>query len=225
MIEQELFKKCTFDTKKLLSFGFIQEKDILIYHTTILNDSFEVVIKVEKNEITGKILDKSFDLEEYTAFRRQDVIGSYAGTVKEEYEKVLNNIKKKCCTETLFQSDQSNRIVSLIKEKYDDNPIFKWDDLEAGVFENKINHKWYGLLMPVDKSKLDNKTEKSVDVLNIKLDPDEILNLLEKDGFYKAYHMNKKYWISMILDNTIKDEEIMSLIDKSYKLVEPKSKK
>ena len=44
----------------------------------------------------------------------------------------------------------------------------------------------------------------------------EFKNLLKQDGFYPAYHMNKKNWITVILDNTISDEKIMNLIDKSY---------
>ena len=55
-----------------------------------------------------------------------------------------------------------------------------------------------------------------VDVLNIKLEPNEIIELLNKKGFYKAYHMNKKYWISIILDNTIEDNTILELISESY---------
>ena len=55
-----------------------------------------------------------------------------------------------------------------------------------------------------------------VDVLNIKLDPNEIIELLKTKGFYKAYHMNKKYWISIILDDTIKDNTIFELINESY---------
>ena len=222
MIEQELFKKCSFDLTKLLEYGFQKNKDTYTYETSILQDSFLVRITIKDNKIEGKILDKSFDLEEYTAFRREDAIGSFAGTVKEEYLKVLEELKKKCCIQTLFQYNQSNRITSKIKEIYQDDPLFKWEDEENAVFENKINHKWYAILMPVDKSKLDNKTNQIVEIMNIKLDPNEIIELLKKDGYYPAWHMNKKYWITMILDDTLTDEEIISKIEKSYQLVEPK---
>ena len=43
-----------------------------------------------------------------------------------------------------------------------------------------------------------------------------IKELINIDGFYKAYHMNKKSWISIILDNTLDNEIIYSLIDQSY---------
>ena len=70
--------------------------------------------------------------------------------------------------------------------------------------------------MNLDKSKLDKKSTGEIEIINIKLEPHEIENLLKQDGFYPAYHMNKKNWITVILNNTISDENIMSLIDKSY---------
>jgi len=40
-----------------------------------------------------------------------------------------------------------------------------------------------------------------------------------------AYHMNKLHWISIILDGSMTDSEILHLIDDSYNLVGPKPKK
>ncbi|MDO4741566.1 MAG: MmcQ/YjbR family DNA-binding protein [Eubacteriales bacterium] len=40
-----------------------------------------------------------------------------------------------------------------------------------------------------------------------------------------AYHMNKLHWISIILDGSMSDDEILHLIDSSYNLTAPKKKK
>ena len=40
-----------------------------------------------------------------------------------------------------------------------------------------------------------------------------------------AYHMNKKHWISIILDGSMTDEEIGRLIEDSYALTAPKTRK
>lgn len=42
------------------------------------------------------------------------------------------------------------------------------------------------------------------------------MNICNKKGIYIAYHMNKKNWVSIILDDTLTDNEIISLIDISY---------
>ena len=71
--------------------------------------------------------------------------------------------------------------------------------------------------MEINKNKL-TKENKLVEVMNVKLPPDLINDLLKKEGFYKAYHMNKKYWISFILDDSIKDQELEELINISFTL-------
>lgn len=40
-----------------------------------------------------------------------------------------------------------------------------------------------------------------------------------------AYHMNKLHWISVILDGSMTDGEILSLIDDSYRLTAPKPRR
>lgn len=40
-----------------------------------------------------------------------------------------------------------------------------------------------------------------------------------------AYHMNKKHWISIILDGTVSDNDIHTLISESYALTKPKTNK
>ena len=40
-----------------------------------------------------------------------------------------------------------------------------------------------------------------------------------------AYHMNKEHWISVILDGTMADDEIIPLIEDSFLLTMPKKNK
>ena len=59
-----------------------------------------------------------------------------------------------------------------------------------------------------------------IDVLNVKLNPDLIESLIDKKHFFPAYHMNKKYWITILLDSDMDMDLVKSLIDESFKLVE-----
>ena len=61
--------------------------------------------------------------------------------------------------------------------------------------------------------------KENADIINLKLESDEIETLIKKEGFYPAYHMNKKYWITLILDETLSDETIIEYIKKSYENV------
>lgn len=73
--------------------------------------------------------------------------------------------------------------------------------------------------MNIDKSKI-TKGSKEVEIINLKIPEEEIKTLLTKKGYYEAYHMNKKYWLTIILDDTLPDEEIIKYIDISYHLID-----
>ena len=72
--------------------------------------------------------------------------------------------------------------------------------------------------MNINKTKLGKENIK-VEIINVKLNPEKIKQLIIKKGYYPAYHMNKKNWITITLDDTLEDEIIEKLIDESYELV------
>ncbi|MEE1113992.1 MAG: MmcQ/YjbR family DNA-binding protein, partial [Eubacterium sp.] len=59
-----------------------------------------------------------------------------------------------------------------------------------------------------------------LNIMNLKIDPDERQDLYRERGIFPAFHMNHKSWISIPLDGTLTDERVMELIDKSHALVE-----
>lgn len=75
--------------------------------------------------------------------------------------------------------------------------------------------------MNILKEKIEKGTYE-VEIIDVKLNPKKIQALLPKKGFYEAYHMNKKTWITILLDDTLSDEEIMSYVQESYDLTKKK---
>lgn len=56
--------------------------------------------------------------------------------------------------------------------------------------------------------------------INLKCDPEFAAELREKyEGVTPGYHMNKKYWNTVLFDKNIPDKEILSWIDHSYEKV------
>ena len=76
------------------------------------------------------------------------------------------------------------------------------------VFRNKRNKKWFALVADVDKSKLSSEGEGRVDVINLKCDEVLIGSLLHNKGYFPAYHMSKKSWITVLLDGSVSDGEL-----------------
>ena len=214
-LEEEIIKKINYN--KLTSNGFQKENNKYYLTKYILNNKFKIVITITNNSLMGKIYDLSTE-EEYTNYLVKELNGKFVESIREEYQLVLEDIKNKCREIKYFKSNQANRISDLINDLYHDKPSFLWQDEPHGVFRNKENKKWYALIMEVTKDKITMGKE-LVNIINLKLPPEKILELLEKEGYYQAYHMNKKYWLTIILDDTIKDEEIISLIKISYNLI------
>ena len=221
-IEKEIIKKCILDKDKLIPFGFIKEKDNYKYITNIMNNKFRVEIIINaNNELIGKIYDIETN-EEYTNFRVEN-LGSFSNSVKEEYINILKNIVSNCYISHYFSFNQTNRIVNEIIKKYNVSPEFLWDKYPSyGIFRSKTSNKWFAAILNVDKSKVINNESGEIEIINVKVD-DLVNDYLKEKGIFPAYHMSKKSWITIILDDTCKDEKIMELIDISYEIVNKKS--
>ena len=221
-IEKEIIKKCILDKDKLIPFGFIKEKDNYKYITNIMNNKFRVEIIINaNNELIGKIYDIETN-EEYTNFRVEN-LGAFSNSVKEEYINILKNIVSNCYISHYFSFNQTNRIVNEIIKKYNVSPEFLWDKYPSyGIFRSKTSNKWFAAILNVDKSKVINNESGEIEIINVKVD-DLVNDYLKEKGIFPPYHMSKKSWITIILNDTCKDEKIMDLIDISYELVNKKS--
>ncbi len=112
------------------------------------------------------------------------------------------------------------RLFAYAKDAYGTDPDFPWeDDPDNAVLRHERSHKWYALFFPVPREKF-GLSGGVVDVLNVKCDPLEAGSLAQKDGVYPAYHMNKKHWISILLDGSVPEEEVRLFLDESYGLTE-----
>jgi predicted DNA-binding protein (MmcQ/YjbR family) len=99
------------------------------------------------------------------------------------------------------------------------------DDFETTVFRHGEGGKWFGLLMRVEKSRVGMPGEGKADVLNLKCDPEESFIVREMyEGIIPAYHMNKRHWISVILNGSVPVDFTERLIEKSYDLTDKKRK-
>ena len=86
------------------------------------------------------------------------------------------------------------------------------------VFRHKKNEKWFALLMQISASKLGLKSDEMIEVLNLKCSPDLAMVLVDERQIFKAYHMNKKHWISVNLNSKISQKTVFDLIYESFVL-------
>lgn len=80
----------------------------------------------------------------------------------------------------------------------------------------EISEKYFVVLMKIEWKKLNISNKGNVEIINIKVPPEEVKKLIEREDIYPAYHMNKKHWVSVCLNRTVLDSEVFNLIVKSY---------
>jgi len=222
-IEDEIFKRYSVNFEKLVKYGFQKIKDEYSFVKLFHNDEFRAEIIITKSGIIqGKVIEIENN-DEFLPLRIESALGAFVGEIREEYIRLLTEIRDNCFSQNYFIFPQSNRITNAIISKYGDNPDFMWEQYaDYGVFKNSDNNKWYALIMNIDYSKLGHDNKNPVEIINLKLDKDKIQELLKKDGFYPAWHRNKKSWITISLDETLRDETILKLVEESYSYtVEP----
>ena len=74
--------------------------------------------------------------------------------------------------------------------------------------------------VPLNKVDREAKSAQPVEVVNVKVDQDRVGDFLARAGIYEAFHMNKKCWVSIILDDALADDAIQGMIDDSCRSIQ-----
>ena len=224
--EDPYFRRKAPDPEKLEAFGFRKEEDGAYSYTKLLMEgTFRAEIRVSPGgRVFGKLIDLEFG-DEFYQIHSDSQRGAFVAEIGEEYGALLEEIAEHCFLPRLFVHPQSNRIADRVRETFGEVPDHPFEKDPAGVFRNPENRKWYGIILQVDRSKLrkpgdpvrkqKDPGEDPVEILNVKLDPEKIRQLVDRDGFYECYHMNKKYWITVLLEDIVPDEAVMELLGES----------
>lgn len=206
------------DNRKLINYGFKMQDNKYMYSERICNNQFEMIVEIKDNLVTSKLIDL-LNEEEYVLVDVQDSIGEFVGKVRQEYEERLDDIIINCTEKEIFKQRQTKQIIKYIREKYNDELEFLWEKYDdAAIWRNKQNDKWYGLLMIITEDKLGMDSNKIIEVLDIRYQKEESQKIVDNKNIFPGYHMNKKSWITIKLDNTIETKRIKELIDNSYNL-------
>ena len=224
MITEAVFSRSRPDFTRMESAGFRKEGGVFHYAEVLPGEQFRAELDVaEDGRVTGRVIDLDTG-EEYLPIRIEGQTGSFVGQVREDYRVLLERIRDACFIPVSFICDQSNRIEGRIHREYGVTAEFPWEKYPGnGTFKCRENGKWFAAILTVEYGKLDgaagaHNEDEIVEAVNLKADPDEIPALTKRQGIFPAWHMNKKHWISVILDGTVPDEAIMERIHESHAL-------
>ena len=195
----------------------IPELEGKIFPSQMDGFSFQVVSANKKQGIEIVALDEVN--ERYTLFDIPTTSSSIAQALREEASELAflwlhpeqSSIKEARQKWTKWMTEN---IVP-----YHGNPFEK---TEAMGFMVEDKGKWYALMMQVPLQKLGVASQANALILNVKIHPEDKERLIETDGIFEAYHMNKKHWISIALNVCSDDALVKECIYTSYKCVAKK---
>ena len=216
----EIFKSYQLNQEKARAYGFVESSGVWTYSCQILQDDFIMTVSITTDNVSFQVFDQETgDL--YPQVHMESMTGSFVASVREACLEILYQIRKACFEVQDFICTQTKRIMTQVQEKYGNQLEYLWEKSpDTAVLRHEGNKKWYAVLMKFSWDKLEKGREGLVEAVNLK--HDQVVDLLSQKGIYPAFHMNKRYWISVALDDTLSDEEVLELIERSWNLTSKK---
>lgn len=208
------------NVQQLKTYGFKENEGGFTIERHICGDEMLLTVKVDAGgEVSADVRDDETG-DRYTLFLVEGSEGEFIGRVRAEYAAALNDIAEKCFAPKVFKSRGAQSAAEYALNKYGSHLEFLWNDTPGcAIVRRADNAKWYGVFMRIKQDRLlgcDGDPEAETEILNVRVDPEKIGDMLDLKQFFPAYHMNKKNWISVRLDGEIEQNELNMLIDASY---------
>lgn len=201
---------------RLLSQGFSLENEHYNITYRLVDSGFLMCISIHPNgEIEATVMDPELN-EPYELHLSNHMIGSFAGGVKEEYQSILQSIADTCYIRDVYQSAQSQFLIDFVRKQYRDELEFLWEHDGNAVWRRADNRKWYGVMVRLSKRKLGLEEDEITELVNLRIDPDTIENTVDHQRIFPGWHMNKRHWVSVILDGQVTNDDLIELLNYSY---------
>ncbi len=214
---KDIFKKVCVNLEKLKSYGFTESEKGFSYSVPICEGQFNFLVTVSREgEVSAKVID-AISSDEYFLHLVENSTGEFVGKVRAEYERVLIDVRDKCFDTEIFKCGQTQLVIDYVRECYGDEPEYLWEKFPTdAVWRRKDNKKWYGIIMTVKRNKLGLSGDDDAEILDLRISPDEIEKVVDDTHFFRGYHMNKKSWFTICLNEGVPTETITDFIDASY---------
>ena len=113
----------------------------------------------------------------------------------------------------ILTREQAMQLCQALPGVYEDYPF---DDFNWTVMRHQSNHRIFAMIY----------AHEGRIWVNLKAEPDyAALLCAARPCIVPAYHMNKRHWISVILDGTLPEAELTALIRDSHRLTAPRTRR
>ncbi len=221
-LDTQFFQKYEPDISKFIPFGFQKDDSVYHFRKELGKDDLYVSVTFD-TEIHANVMDPFLE-EEYIAIHLPNQQGAYVSEIREKYLQILEEIRDACFIKQDFRCSQMNVMANWIKDTFQIQPEFIFDKFpDTAVFRHADNHKWFAIEQLLSGTEFQLQ-DTDVETLTLKVNPKEIRHLLKQPGIYEAYHMNKKNWVTIVMNRICSDEMIQQLLTDSYNLTKDVSR-
>ncbi len=211
------FKKANFG--KLTAYGFKRAGGNFIITKRLSGCGFLLTVTVNNlGQIFSEVIDDNLN-EPYTLHLIDGASGGFVGQVRTDYENALKEIAEQCFDVEIFKNDCTKELIAAVKDFYGDELEFLWEKFSGNaVWRRKDNKKWYAAVLSVSKRKLGFDSDEIAEVIDLRIQPEKLEDLIDNKNYFPAYHMNKKHWFTIILDGSVPLDVIFDYLQNSYDL-------
>lgn len=212
-----IFRSAKIKPDHLKSTGFTScDNKNFTLQTPVSNGDFNALINLslENQTLTVQVFDSATN-EKYVLFDMPSAYGAFVSSVREEVQKIIDDIKAQCFEE----NDLKDSYIEWLKSHFSVQPDFPWPRTPDFCVFRCPNQKWFVLVMKIKYSQLGLIGNEEVWVVNIKADCDEIPSLIDHKSIFPSWHMNKKHWITILLTAVTDFEQLCTLTKKSYEII------
>ena len=220
MFESRFFLRRKAVPERLMQYGFVPEGESFLFETPILENQFHLNVSISPDgTVQTTVLDCETQ-EEYMLYKADTAVGSFVGDVRSAVEEVLTEIAEQCYEPVIFHAEQTHALIGYVRRTYGDELEFLWPEKfpDNAVWRRKDNRKWYALFLTLAGSKLGLPTDEVYEIVDLRVPKDQVEGLVDRERYFPAWHMNKKSWVTFILNGSVPTEELCQRIDDSYLL-------
>ena len=204
---------------KLAAYGFVEKNGVYSYHAVLPGSGFSMVVEITRDGLVRATVVDPETNEPYTLHLADGAVGRFVTSVKMEYEQVLTSIAEKCFEPDVFKSAHAKSTIAYVRKTYGDELEFLWPKFpDNAIWRRKDTCKWYGAILTVSRKKLGLPSDEITEIIDLRIEPDQMDATIDNKRYFPGWHMNKKSWYTILLDGSVPTEEICRRIDQSYHL-------
>ncbi|MBQ1714324.1 MAG: MmcQ/YjbR family DNA-binding protein, partial [Treponema sp.] len=151
-------------------------------------EDFYVILKINSSleSLTAEVFDSETD-EKYALFDMPRANGAFLAKIREQVFELVKEFRKSC----FKTSSPKEKYLEFLKEKFNAEPDFPWQDSPDYSVYRCPGGKWFALIMKIKfrQLSLSSAAEEEVWVVNLKADPEKIKDLVNKKSIFPAWHM------------------------------------